>query len=250
MPARFEELDWRPTPMGELVLRRRFDPTFQREVYEIKLDEEYLMSSLFTVAEEEVARRSLAMLEEGASGEPAETAEPGGGAAATPRWDVLVGGLGLGFTALAVLRDARVASLAVVDTLAEVIDWHRRGLIPAGPALTGDGRCTLVHEDFFALVREGGPGRYHAVVVDIDHSPRHLLHPSHADLYTAAGAQRLAAMLRPGGVFGLWSNDPPDEDYLATLRPAFADVRAEVVSFPNPLQGREATATLYLARRG
>ena len=45
----------------------------------------------------------------------------------------------------------------------------------------------------------------------------------------------------------LWSNDPPDEDYLAVLAGVFADVRAEVVSFHNPLQGRESTNTVYVA---
>jgi hypothetical protein len=57
--ARFEELDWRPTPMGAVSLRRRHDPFFDTDVYEVKLDDDYLMSSLFTVAEVEVARRGV-----------------------------------------------------------------------------------------------------------------------------------------------------------------------------------------------
>lgn len=60
MSARFEELGWRLTPMGEISLRRRFDPGVRSDVYEVKLGDEYLMSSLFTVAEEELARLGLA----------------------------------------------------------------------------------------------------------------------------------------------------------------------------------------------
>lgn len=236
MSARFQELDWRRTPMGELVLRRRWDPAFDKEVHEIKLNDEFLMSSLFTVAEIEVARLALAEL-------------------SAPDLDVAVGGLGLGYTAQTVLESPDVRSLAVIDALGEVIEWHQRGLIPAGAALTSDPRCELVHGDFFALVRSpaglapAAPGRrFHAVIVDIDHSPRHLLHPSHADFYQPEGARRLAAALQPGGVFALWSNDPPDAEYTSVLTRAFASVRAEVVSFANPLQGRAATATIYLAK--
>jgi hypothetical protein len=46
----------------------------------------------------------------------------------------------------------------------------------------------------------------------------------------------------------LWSNDPPDKAYEAVLAEVFTDVRAEVVSFHNPLQDREATNTVYVAR--
>ncbi len=233
MSARFQELDWRPTPLGELVLRRRRDPLDGKDIYEIKLGGEFLMSSLFTVAEEELSRLALAEL-------------PGTGL------DVVVGGLGLGYTALAVLENQDVRSLVVIDALGEVIEWHERGLIPAGATLAADPRCELVKGDFFALMRspEGlVPGRlFHAIVVDIDHSPRHLLHPGNADFYEPAGLRRIAALLHPGGVFALWSNDPPDEEFTAALAGAFVDVRAEVVSFANPLQDREATNTVYLAK--
>jgi len=234
--ARFQELDWRPTPLGELVLRRRRDPVGGGEIYEIKLGGEFLMSSMFTVAEVELARLALAELS-GAD------------------LDVVVGGLGLGYTAQTVLENADVRSLVVVDALGEVIDWHRQDLIPGGAALAGDPRCDLVHGDFFALLRTGAaldsgvPDRlFHAIVVDIDHSPRHLLHPDNSDFYESAGLRRLAARLHPGGVFALWSNDPPDDDFVRTLGGEFTDVRAEVVSFHNPLQERDSTNTVYLAK--
>ncbi|MCU1681971.1 MAG: Spermidine synthase [Amycolatopsis sp.] len=236
MNARFEELDFRPTPMGELVLRRRWDLTFDREVYEIKLDDDFLMSSLFTVAEEEMGRLALAEL-------------TGSGL------DVVVGGLGLGYTAKTVLESAEVNSLTVIDALGEVIEWHRSGLIPSGAPLLSDPRCTLVHGDFFAMVQSDSgldptsPGRrFHAIVVDIDHSPSHWLNPGHAAFYEPAGLRHLAASLHPGGVFALWSNDPPDDTFTAALTESFTDVRAQVVSFDNPLQNRKATNTVYLAK--
>jgi spermidine synthase len=236
--ARFQELDFRATPLGELVLRRRWDPVFDKEVHEIKLNDEFLMSSLFTVAEVELGRLALAEL--------------------TGPLDVVVGGLGLGCTAQSVLANQDVRRLVVVDALAEVIEWHERGLLPAGAELTADPRCRLVQGDFFAMARSGAAfdpapeqepeSLWHAIVVDIDHSPRHHLHPDNADLYQPAGLRRLADRLHPGGVFALWSNDPPDEEFTAALTATFSTVRAEVVRFDNPLQQREATATVYVAR--
>ena len=236
MTKRLEELGWGATPLGEISLRRRRDPVGGTDIFEVKLGDEFLMSSLFTVAEVEVARLALAMLD-GAS------------------LDVAVGGLGLGYTAEAVLADPRVRELVVVDALEPVIDWHRQGLVPVGPVLTADTRCRFVLGDFFALSGGAGfdpdaPGRlFDAVVVDIDHSPRHLLADGSAGFYGVDGTVRLARHMRPGGVYSLWSNDPPDERYLAVLSEVFVDVSAEVVSFPNPLQDRDATNTVYLARK-
>ena len=87
------------------------------------------------------------------------------------------------------------------------------------------------------------------MLVDIDHSPSHLLHPSHAAFYTADGLRRLADHLHPGGVFGLWSNDPPDDAFTAVWPRSSPTARAHVVTFDNPLQRRTSTNTVYLARR-
>jgi spermidine synthase len=207
------------------------------DVFEVKLGDEFLMSSLFTAAEVELARLGLA--------------EVAGG-----DLDVVVAGLGLGYTARAVLEDPRVRSLHVVEALGEVIGWHERGLVPAAADLTGDPRVSLVTGDFFVMVDdEAGfdpdqPGRrFDAVLVDIDHTPRHVLRPSHTGFYTRAGLQRLARRLAPGGVFGLWSDDPPDEEFQSVLEDVFAEVVAHVVSFANPHTGGTSSNTVYIARR-
>jgi len=172
--ASFEELDWRPTPLGEISLRRRLEPTLRIDVYEVKLDDEFLMSSLFTAGEIALADISLA-------------------STSRADLDVVVGGLGLGYTAHAVLRHPRVRSLQVIEVLGEVIEWHQRGLLPVSHELTSDQRCNLVNGDFFAMVATGSsfgpdaPDRHDAVLVDIDHTPRHLLHPRHAPSTTLRG---------------------------------------------------------------
>jgi len=234
MSADFEELDFQATALGDISLRRRMHASLGVEVHEVKLGDEFLMSSLFTEGEVALARLGLECLGAGPL-------------------DVLVGGLGLGYTARAVLEHPGVGSLLVVEALAPVIDWHRRGLVPLGAGLSGDSRCRFVNGDFFAMANSPGfdsrdPGRrFHAILVDIDHSPRDVLHPSHAALYTVEGLGRLAAHLHPGGVFALWSNDAPDEAFIATLAACFARCDAREVAFHNPLQGRDAANTVYVA---
>ncbi|HZE40168.1 MAG TPA: spermidine synthase [Stackebrandtia sp.] len=222
--------------MGAISLRRRFDPVAKTEVHEVKLDEEFLMSSLFTSGEIELSRLGLARL-------------PGGDL------DVVVGGLGLGYTAVAALDDARVASVSVVEALGQVIDWHRRRLLPVSAPLLDDRRTRLIHGDFFALAATPDgfdpdtPARkYHAVLLDIDHSPRQPLAASHTDFYTPEGLRRLRGHLHPGGVFGLWSNDPPDDDFTETLAQVFDNVEAEVVTFANPLRDGDSSNTIYIAQ--
>lgn len=237
MSRDFEELDFQATPLGELTLRRRRVPALGGlEVFEVKLGEAFLMSSMFHEVEVALADRGLSALDAG-------------------EWDVVVGGLGLGYTAVAALAHPTVRSLAVVETLKPVIGWHQRGLVPLGPQLTGDPRCRFIHGDFFALSASAAgfdpesPGRrFHAVLLDIDHSPANVLHPRHQAFYEPSGLRALAAHLHAGGVFALWSDDPPDDAFLASLTAVFATAEAHVVTFANPLLDCESASTVYVAR--
>jgi hypothetical protein len=288
MTVEFEELDFQETPLGDISLRRRSELRLAGKiVYEVKLGDEFLMSSLFTDAEIQLAKLGLAALE-------------------GSDLDIVVGGLGLGYTAAAVLEDPSVASLMVVEVMEAVIDWHRRGLVPLGKKLVSDPRCTLVHADFFALAAASAGGfpigaastavpdavlpppslesgadltsasdrhgwrecnriagaipalqadaaapvrLVHAVLLDIDHSPSHWLNPGNSAFYTAPALRKLADKLHPGGIFGLWSNDPPDADFTSLLDAVFQSSESHIVTFANPYTGGESSSTIYLARK-
>jgi hypothetical protein len=135
MGVNFEELDYQQTALGELILRRRQALALGgREIFEVKLNDEFLMSSLFH--DGEVALTDLGLAELTGQG-----------------WDIVVGGLGLGYTAAAALKYDQVARMIVVEALAPVIEWHQRELVPNGTLLSKDARCRYYHEDFFALAR-------------------------------------------------------------------------------------------------
>ncbi|MCL6415713.1 spermidine synthase [Aestuariirhabdus sp. Z084] len=235
----FEELDYQQTPHGDISLRKRAEPRLDGKIlFEVKLNDEWLMSSLFTEAEIQLSKLGLAALD-------AETL------------DVVVGGLGLGYTAAAALEDVRVKKLQVVDVMAPVIDWHQRHLVPLGKTLTDDRRCELVHADFFDVAtnpKRGFDGSDNncpvdAILLDIDHSPSHWLNPGNSHFYSLAGLQAMADKLNPGGVFALWSNDPPETEFVALLGSVFGNCESHIVRFPNPYRIEESTNTVYVASK-
>lgn len=229
-PMPYEELAFASTPIGEISLRKRYDRLTRRWVHEVRLGEEYLMSSQFNATELALARLGLAEA-------------PG------DELRVLVAGLGLGFTAHEALKDPRTTRLVVVELVGAVIDWHVRELVPDTIGLAADPRCELVEVDFFEMMRSGQCPQVDVLLVDIDHSPEVLLAQEHGDFYTAAGVGSAANALSDQGVFALWSDDPPEDRMLANVRTGFAEVRAEIVSFDNPITRSTSACTVYVASR-
>lgn len=224
--------------LGELVLQRRENPQGGDPIYEVVLDEMFLMSSLVNYSEIALADLGLAAIE---GDEPLE---------------VLVGGLGLGCTAVAALGDPRVRQVLVVECLLEVIHWHLDEVVPLAERLVYSDRCEFVHGDFFAMAAEPELGfdpehpgrRFDAILLDIDHSPRALLHGSHQEFYEVDSLRVVARHLKPGGVFALWSADPPEPDFMAALGQVFAAHEAHEVAFDNPVIQIHDVNTVYVAR--
>lgn len=240
MEKSFEELAYSKTERGELILRRRKVPMLENQVvHEVLLNGEFLMSSLFHAAEDALARLGIAEV-----------------AADEGLFDIVVGGLGLGYTAAAALDCANVGSVRVIEIFSEVIGWHKRGLVPLGNRLAHDSNCQLEQGDFFAMVNGCGfdpaaPNRrFHAVLLDIDHTPEHWLHPEHAHFYSEVGLRSILRHLHPGGVFAMWADGRPSAAFTERLNRVFQTARAEIIAFPNPIRGDKSHGTVYLATVG
>lgn len=230
-----EELAYHKTSLGELTLRRRTETLLQnKEVFEVKLGEEFLMSSLFTEGEKQLANLGLAGLE----GE----------------LDVVVGGLGLGYTAAAALENKMTRSLLVIDLFQEVIDWHQTKLVPMGEVLSEDKRCEMRQGDFFELARTGfdvfdNERKFDAVLLDIDHSPEHFLDEKNKSFYGAEGLDALRKQIKTGGAFALWSNDPVDEKFTKHLESIFGAAAAHNIEFANPYTNLISVNSIYVAHK-
>jgi len=233
----FEELDWQSTPLGDISLRKRSEPRLDNKlIYEVKLGDEFLMSSLFVEAEQQLSKLALAKRKD---------------SGADKDLDVVVGGLGLGYTALTALNDASVSQLRTIDVMQPVINWHQQGILPVGDVLEKDPRSTLIHGDFFEIATDQQEGflndaQVDAVLLDIDHSPSHWLNEGNSDFYTVESLTRLTRKIKSGGVFGLWSNELPDQAFISHLNKVFASTDAHVVSFDNPYSGGKSTNSVYV----
>src|SRR6266566_626008 len=118
---------------------------------------------------------------------------------------VLVGGLGMGFTLRATLDLLPPDATVVVSELVPaVVDWNRGPLGPlAGHPLKD--RRVRVHVGDVAVTLGAGPGRFDAVLLDVDNGPAAFTSSDNAWLYGDKGLAAARAALKTGGVLAVWS---------------------------------------------
>ena len=215
---------------GEVVLRERRDPD-SPTVVELRVNGAYVMDTLETVSEQGLATTALAQVDD-------------------PR-EVLVGGLGLGFTAREVLSDHRVERLVVVEIEEALVGWMRDGTVPHGPAYLADERLTVVAADIKQAISEATPASYDLVLLDVDNGPDFLVYDDNSAVYRAGFLREVAGALRPGGAVAVWSaaesRRPAQragrgvrERDADPVRRAAAGPRRAVLALPRPTLGPTA----------
>jgi spermidine synthase len=221
----FEVLDHTESPVGVLILRRRTAPV--DGVIELTLEHQFLMSSAVTVSERELATRAIEM--------------HGG-----TNLDVLVGGLGLGYTAKAALESSSVARVDVIELVPGIIQWFERGLIPLGKEVTADPRFHAIEDDVFERLGKAPTRLYDLLLIDVDHNPDERLGETSDSFYARGNLAVVARHLKPGGVFALWST-ASNPAFEAELRAVFGQVRVDAIDFFNETTGADETNWLFLA---
>jgi len=230
--SNIEFLAHQDTEIGTLILRRRALLSKPgTTVTEIMLDHEFLMSSYITFSERALSRIALEM----------HTGS---------ELQVLVGGLGLGYTAWEVLQSPRVARAEVVEYAPGVIAWMKDGLVPLSSQLPAEPRVEIVEGDVFrrlALPPEPAGPRFDLILIDVDHSPaEHLKNEGNDGFYTVEGLHAARRHLAPGGVFGVWSY-AESSPFAEAMRKVFREVRIEPVTYLNDLVDEESTDWLFFA---
>jgi spermidine synthase len=229
MAPSFEILAYDDTPLGPLCLRRR--ELLSRPgtvVTEVTLNHEFLMSSYITDSERALSRVALG-LQRGS------------------QLDVLVGGLGLGYTAFEALASDRVNRVEVVELLSQVIGWLNDDLIPLAAQLKSDPRLLVTAADVYALLAKSPQRTHDLVLIDVDHSPDERLGGASAAFYTRDGLLRAKEHLKPGGILGVWSY-AEHSDFADALRAVFRHVHVESVTVLNDLVDEMQTDWLFFAR--
>ncbi|MEQ8766310.1 MAG: spermidine synthase [Planctomycetota bacterium] len=225
-----EILSWDETPLGILCLRRRELASRPGTIVtEVTLDHEFLMSSYHTVSEEAMASEALERVD-------------GDGLR------VLVGGLGLGYTAQAALRCERVIEVRVIELLPQVIAWLEDDQVPLAGELRDDARLSVQQADVYAELTSPGQECWDAILVDVDHSPDERLSGGMATFYSKEGLRSAQTHLKPGGVLAVWSA-ADSEAFLGELQGVFDEAWHREITFHNDLVDLEQTDHLFLAKR-
>lgn len=121
---------------------------------------------------------------------------------------VLIGGLGMGFTLLAVLQDtASDCEVVVSELVPSVVKWHRGPLAVVSRGALDDPRVIVREIDDGQIIREA-PDAYDAILLDVDNGPDFLIHAGNAVLYEEPTLAAAYASLAPGGVLALWCQGP------------------------------------------
>ncbi len=234
--SNIEILAYEQSPLGLLCLRRRELLSQPGTIVtEVTLNHEFLMSSLYTDSERALARTALQM-------------HSGDGLR------VLVGGLGLGYTAREALLSQRVTRVEVVELLPQVIDWLARGLVPLSSELQhamdseiGKGQRLVVTQGDVYRRLAGKPDElFDLILIDVDHSPEERLDEGSISFYTTPGLQAARRHLAADGVFAVWSY-AESSPFADALREVFEQVRVEPITYDNRLIDQQQTDWLFFA---
>lgn len=212
-------------PRGEVVVRRREGTG--SEVDELIVNGVFAMDSAETFTEQQLAEVVLA---------------------GRRRSSVLVGGLGLGYTAAALLA-GDLDRLDVVEIEDCLVEWAYAGLTPTLATVAADPRVHLHTADVGAMLagRGGGPtGPWDAIVLDVDNGPDFLIHDANAALYAGPGLAAAYARLTPGGTLAIWCQGLAP-DLLAALRRLSQTGAGH--SYRRVRQGRELAYVIYTVTR-
>jgi spermidine synthase len=227
-------LDSADTPIGEIYLsRRELLNQPGAWVYSVGIDGKLLMSSVSPRSERQLATSGLAMHRGG------------------HRLRVLIGGLGLGYTAQAALESSRPSTVRVVDSMDFVIRWLKEGLLPISEQLNADERLELIQSDVYADLLGPPSATWDLILIDVDHSPDDPLEPSSSAFYTTEGQERVAEHLAPGGVLGVWSAHDNDS-FAAVLDEAYPETSREHVRWTIEHEGESEEPlhnVLFFARK-
>lgn len=215
---------------GEVALRRRGEGP--EAVWELIVNGAFAMDSSETVSERMLARVAL-------SHHARAGRSPGA---------VLVCGLGLGYTAMELLRGP-VDQVHVVEREQLLVEWAEAGLTPTLDSVAGDDRTHLHIADaarFLTDPPDGVPGQWQAILLDIDNGPDFLIHDDNAWLYGPAGLATCWSRLAPGGVLAVWCQGHNAELHAELVR---LDPGAEAVEVPILREGHSIDYAIHLARK-
>ena len=216
-------------PYGEVVLRRRFggdgrgEPAPDEFVDELIVNGAFAMDSAETGSERALGRIPFPF----------------------PGARVLLGGLGLGYTANELL-DADVAILDVVEIEPALVAWARQRMTVGLGRIADDPRVRLTVSDIAAVLRRADSAEWDAIVLDVDNGPDFLIHEQNAGLYSLGGLRSAYERLTPSGLLAIWCQGPSP-----ALQATLSELGPSPGQYRHPVRRgeREWSYAIYTVRR-
>lgn len=219
---------------GELVLRRRGS------------DLEVIAGGIFLMSSANAAS-SAALIAAGLAALPAEDGAPRPGESRLCGLELIIGGLGLGYSLDVALAEPRIGRVTTVEIEPLIVDWFRvfgEGRAERFAAAERAGRADILVGDVLEVLH-ASPGAHDLIALDTDNGPDWLVRAENASLYAEAGLAAACAALRPGGVAVYWSPEH-NAEFAARVAAVFGD--AHTVTAHDTIGGRRHEYTMIVGR--
>ena len=163
----------------------------------------------------------------------------------TDNAQVLVGGLGMGYTLAAALKTVNLSStVTVAELIPEVVVWNQGPLGNCANNPLQDPRTKVHVGDVRELLTMKRPA-FDAILLDVDNGPEGLTQNDNNSIYSPQGLQDIYKTLRPKGMLAIWSAGP-DDKFTVRLRKAGFKADTRIV---RARPGKGSRHTIFLARK-
>jgi spermidine synthase len=220
----WKELDWAEPPgnEGKITLRQRGSE------FSIRTADTELMNSRLHGSEDALAELTYSRLKQ------------------KEGLRVLIGGLGMGYTLAAALKQSQKDTLiSVAELIPAVVRWNRQHLGHLAGEPLDDPRVSIQEEDVAKAISRK-KSTWDAILLDVDNGPDGLTQKANDRLYSISGLKTSFAALRPGGILAVWSSGP-DEAFTCRLKRCQYQTETLTVRAHKP--GKGARHTIWLARK-
>ncbi|WP_027858175.1 spermine/spermidine synthase domain-containing protein [Marinobacterium jannaschii] len=158
---------------------------------------------------------------------------------------VLVGGLGMGFTLAAALKAVPAsAKVTVAELIPDVVEWNQGPLGACAGNPLQDSRTRVHLGDVAGLFKDAQP-TFDAILLDVDNGPEGLTQTDNHGLYSMAGLAAIRCAMRPGGMLAIWSAFP-DDAFLTRLKKAGYKASSKMA---RARVGKGSRHTIFLAKK-
>lgn len=163
-----------------------------------------------------------------------------------PGLRVLIGGLGMGYTLSAALKQSRTDTrITVSELIPEVVRWNRKFIGDLAGMPLQDPRVSVNIEDVASTIKDK-KSFWDAILLDVDNGPEGLTRKSNDRLYSESGLKSAFVSLCPGGILSVWSSG---ENAAFTRRLKYCGFQTRTVPVRARKSGKGSRHTIWLAQK-